>query len=81
MSVACQMSKSDQKKKKKNLTRAVTPPCLEGAELVSSAEEGLVGGKGVASYSPPTWSVRHQYIGIVVRGSRALRVLPVWESG
>lgn len=70
------MSKSDQKK-----NRTVTPPCLEGAELVSSAEEGLVAGKGVASYSPPTWSVRHQYIGIVIRGSRALSVLPVWEFG
>lgn len=41
--------------------------------MVSSAEEGLVGGKGVPSYSPPTWSGRHQYIGIVVRASRAFR--------
>ena len=41
--------------------------------MVSSAEEGLVGGKGVPSYSPPTWLGRHQYIGIV-RASRAFRV-------
>lgn len=42
--------------------------------MVSSAEEGLVEYKGVASYSPPTWSVRLQYIGMIVRGSRAFRV-------
>lgn len=42
--------------------------------MVSSAEEGLVGDKGVPSYSPPTWLGRHQYISIVVRASRAFRV-------